>query len=84
MWRPTSLMSHPPAEYFRGSVRRGDLGAKSGRGFYDWSFKSAAEAAPIRDEFLVEVLLYRRRNRAVRKPPQGPAIRELPDRELPG
>jgi 3-hydroxybutyryl-CoA dehydrogenase len=55
------LFSQPRApEYFHGLVRRGDLGAKTGRGFYDWSVKSAAAVRKARDEFLVEVLRYRR------------------------
>ncbi len=74
------LFNEPRApEYFRGLVRHGNLGARTGHGFYDWTAKSAAEVARIRDEFLVEVLLYRRRNRAGRTVPQGPAIGESPD-----
>jgi 3-hydroxybutyryl-CoA dehydrogenase len=41
-------------------VRAGQLGAKTGRGFYDWSVKSADEVRARRDAFLVEVLRYRR------------------------
>ncbi len=56
------LYNEPRApEYFRGLVERGDLGAKTGRGFYDWSQKSAAEVKARRDAFLIEVLRYRRR-----------------------
>ena len=55
------LFNEPRApEYLREMVRRGDLGAKTGRGFYDWSQKSADEVRARRDEFLVEVLRYRR------------------------
>ena len=35
---------------------RGDLGVKSGRGFYDWSKKSAEDVAARRDRFVVEFL----------------------------
>jgi 3-hydroxyacyl-CoA dehydrogenase len=42
-------------------VRRGDLGAKTGQGFYSWSVKSADAVRAARDEFLVEVLRSRQR-----------------------
>jgi 3-hydroxybutyryl-CoA dehydrogenase len=37
-------------------VREGNLGAKTGRGFYDWSKRSAAEVRVLRDEWLREYL----------------------------
>jgi 3-hydroxybutyryl-CoA dehydrogenase len=56
------LYNEPRApEYFRDLVRQGHLGAKTGRGFYDWSMKSADAVRARRDAFLVEVLRYRRR-----------------------
>ena len=56
------LYNEPRApEYFRELVRQGDLGARTGRGFYDWSVKSAEGVRARRDAFLVEVLRYRRR-----------------------
>jgi 3-hydroxybutyryl-CoA dehydrogenase len=55
------LYNEPRApEYLRDLVRQGRLGAKSGRGFYDWSVKSAGAVRARRDAFLVEVLRYRR------------------------
>jgi 3-hydroxybutyryl-CoA dehydrogenase len=55
------LYNEPRApEYLQDLVRRGDLGAKTGKGFYDWSSKSAVEVKARRDEFLVEVLRQRR------------------------
>ena len=55
------LYNEPRApEYFRELVRRGDVGALSGKGFYDWSVKSADEVRARRDAFLIEVLRYRR------------------------
>lgn len=54
------LYNQPRApEYFRQLVREGNLGAKTGRGFYDWSAKSADEVRARRDAFLIEVLRYR-------------------------
>jgi len=56
------LYNEPRApEYFRDLVRRGDLGASTGKGFYDWSVKSADDVRARRDAFLVEVLRYRRK-----------------------
>jgi 3-hydroxybutyryl-CoA dehydrogenase len=56
------LYNEPRApEYMRELVREGHLGAKTGRGFYDWSSKSAEEAKARRDAFLIEVLQYRKR-----------------------
>ncbi|HJZ96560.1 MAG TPA: 3-hydroxyacyl-CoA dehydrogenase family protein, partial [Candidatus Solibacter sp.] len=50
---------HAP-EYLDGLIASGNLGAKTGRGFYDWSVKSADEVRACRDGFLIEVLRYRR------------------------
>ena len=44
-----------PGEY-RGHVERGELGAKSGRGFYDWSRKSLDEVKALRDRFVLDVV----------------------------
>ena len=56
------LFNEPRApDSFRELVERGDLGARTGRGFYDWSIKSADEVGAVRDDFLVEVLRYRAR-----------------------
>jgi 3-hydroxybutyryl-CoA dehydrogenase len=46
--------------YMHDLVRAGQIGAKAGRGFYDWSVKSADEVRARRDAFLIEVLRYRR------------------------
>jgi 3-hydroxybutyryl-CoA dehydrogenase len=55
------LYNQPRApEYMRELLRQGHLGAKTGRGFYDWSSKSVDDVKARRDAFLVEVLRYRR------------------------
>jgi len=62
------LNSEPHAhQYLRSQVERRNLGAKTGKGFYDWSGKSADEVKARRDAFLVQVLRGRRRDRV----PQG-------------
>jgi 3-hydroxybutyryl-CoA dehydrogenase len=43
-----------PNPTLRERVARGDLGAKTGRGFYDWSIKSAADVLYARDTELLE------------------------------
>jgi 3-hydroxybutyryl-CoA dehydrogenase len=50
---------HAPG-YFHALVSSGQLGAKTGRGFYDWSTKSDDDVRACRDAFLIEVLRYRR------------------------
>jgi len=56
------LYNEPRApEHLRQLVRDGHLGARTGRGFYDWSSKSVDEVKARRDAFLIEVLRYRAR-----------------------
>jgi 3-hydroxybutyryl-CoA dehydrogenase len=56
------LYNEPRApEYLRQMVRTGQLGARTGLGFYDWSVKSADDVRAQRDAFLVAVLQYRRK-----------------------
>ena len=46
---------HAP-DLYRQKVRDGNLGAKTGRGFYDWSKKSLEEVKKRRDEFVLRFL----------------------------
>jgi 3-hydroxybutyryl-CoA dehydrogenase len=46
---------HAP-EIYKEKVARGDLGVKTGKGFYDWSRKSAEEVKARRDSFVLEFL----------------------------
>jgi 3-hydroxybutyryl-CoA dehydrogenase len=45
---------------YRAKVARGELGAKTGQGFYDWSNKSIDDVKAERDRFLIEVMRSRR------------------------
>jgi len=47
--------------FYRAKVAHGDLGAKTGKGFYDWSKRSIDEVKAARDQFVIEVLRSRRR-----------------------
>jgi 3-hydroxybutyryl-CoA dehydrogenase len=46
---------HAP-DIYKEKVARGELGAKTGKGFYDWSQKSADEVKARRDRFVLEFL----------------------------
>ena len=48
---------------YRAKVAHGDLGAKTGKGFYDWSKKSIDEVKAGRDQFVIDVLRGRRHKR---------------------
>jgi 3-hydroxybutyryl-CoA dehydrogenase len=48
------------ADAVKERVARGDLGVKSGRGFYDWTRKSWDEVRARRDEFVLKVIKQRR------------------------
>ena len=45
---------------YRAKVAHGDLGAKTGNGFYDWSKKSIEEVKARRDQFVMNVLRARK------------------------
>jgi 3-hydroxybutyryl-CoA dehydrogenase len=44
----------------RERVARGDLGVKSGRGFFEWTDERARAVRAVRDQFLLERLKKRR------------------------
>ena len=55
------LYNEPKApDLYRAKVTAGELGAKSGKGFYDWSTKSIADVKTRRDRFVIDVLRARR------------------------
>ncbi|MDA8218430.1 MAG: 3-hydroxyacyl-CoA dehydrogenase family protein [Dehalococcoidales bacterium] len=45
-----------PARILRGLVAEGNLGVKSGKGFYDWNQRDVGEVIRKRDSFLVKLL----------------------------
>lgn len=51
---PSICAEKQAGDYIREMVARGDLGAKTGTGFYDWSQRSIAEAMAKRDAFIIE------------------------------
>jgi len=52
--------SMEPHNIVKQMVERNELGVKTGKGFYDWSKRSAGEVMRIRDEYLVKILRERR------------------------
>ena len=59
----SDLYNQPHApDYYHELVRSGKLGAKTGHGFYDWSVKSADEVKTRRDNFVMQVLRWRRQS----------------------
>jgi 3-hydroxybutyryl-CoA dehydrogenase len=51
------LYNEPRApEYMRNLVRDGHLGAKTGKGFYDWSKKDINAVKACRDQFILDFL----------------------------
>lgn len=51
---PSICAEKQAGDYIREMVARGDLGAKTGTGFYDWSQRSIDEAMAKRDAFIIE------------------------------
>ena len=60
--------STEPQQLIRDKVARGELGAKAGKGFYDWPPGRAAMFIRRRDEALLELVQWLRARGFVRKP----------------
>ena len=54
---PDLERSIEPLQLIRDKVERGELGAKSGKGFYDWTPGRAEEVIRRRDETLIEMVI---------------------------
>jgi len=54
---PELERSTEPLQLIRDKVERGELGAKAGKGFYDWSPGRAEEVIRRRDETLIELVI---------------------------
>lgn len=55
-----ALNNEPRAvQMFADKVKQGDLGVKTGNGFYDWHAKSIDDLIKLRDEFIVQVIHFR-------------------------
>lgn len=50
------------SKYLENMVRRGDLGYKTGKGFYDWSKKDMDKLAKTRNEFIIETLKFHKQH----------------------
>jgi 3-hydroxybutyryl-CoA dehydrogenase len=59
---PGISSSTVPSKCFEEKLANGDLGAKSGRGFYDWSVKSMDALADRRNKFIIEALRFHKNN----------------------
>ena len=51
---PSICADRSASPYIREMVARGDLGAKTGKGFYDWSVRDIDGDIAVRDAFIVE------------------------------
>ena len=60
--------STEPQQLIRDKVTRGELGAKAGKGFYDWSPGQAARVIRRRDETLLEMVRWLRARGLLRTP----------------
>jgi len=60
-----ALNNEPHAvQLFADKVKQGDLGVKTGKGFYDWNKRSIDDLKQLRDEFIVQTLHFRAKHQS--------------------
>lgn len=58
-----ALNNEPHAvQLFTDKVKQGDLGVKTGKGFYDWNTRSIDDLKQLRDDFIIQTLHFRDRH----------------------
>lgn len=53
---PDINADHHANDYLRNLVKNGDLGARTGKGFYDWNERSIEQDMEKRDQFIIEAV----------------------------
>ena len=60
-----ALNNEPKAvQLFADKVKRGDLGVKTGKGFYDWNKKNIDDLKQLRDAFIIQTLHFRAKHKS--------------------
>jgi len=60
-----ALNNEPHAvQLFADKVKQGDLGVKTGKGFYDWNKKSIDDLKQLRDDFIIQTLHFRAKHQS--------------------
>ena len=53
---PSICADRDASKYIKDMVDRGDLGARTGKGFYDWSQRRIEDHMKKRDQFIIEAV----------------------------
>lgn len=67
---PEISNSQTPSPYLEKIIAQGNLGYKTGKGFYDWSVKDMAVLAKLRNDFIIHALKMMKKQQT-EKPGQG-------------
>jgi len=60
-----ALNNEPHAvQLFADKVKQGDLGVKTGKGFYDWNKRSIDDLKQLRDNFIIQTLHFRAKHQS--------------------
>ncbi len=63
LYQQLRMPHYAPPQILKDKVAKGELGRKTGKGFYDWSKKSIEEVKARRDRFVIDVLRARKLKR---------------------